>query len=107
MRAYFHPLPYNSIYNKTCTANAYWHYSWTAISRGAVAKGLSNTIDDEVVTNVISRYSYGVAYAARFDPRIHVEEDRYTCPYMKIDKAKNQVQWYLRRVRRTLFQHQH
>ena len=73
--------------------------SWTAISRGAVAKGLSNAVEDEIVTNVIAKYSYGVVYMTPFDPTQHLEQDRYWCPYENIPLAKNQLRWYLRKVR--------
>jgi hypothetical protein len=73
--------------------------SWTAISRGAVAKGLCNTVEDEIVTNVIAKYSYGILYNTPFDPAQHLDQDRYLCPYENIPKARNQVRWYLRKVR--------
>jgi hypothetical protein len=75
--------------------------SWSAISRGAVAKGLSNAVEDEIVTNVISKYSYGIAYSAVFDAKIHSIEDKYFCPIELVDKAAGQLRWYLKRVRLT------
>jgi len=72
--------------------------SWTVISRGAVVKGRSSDVDEEIVTNVISRFSYGVVYNEPFNPAIHAREDRFVCPYENRPKARNQMRWYLRRV---------
>jgi hypothetical protein len=56
-------------------------------------------VEDEIVTNVIAKYSYGILYNTPFDPAQHLDQDRYLCPYENIPKARNQVRWYLRKVR--------
>ena len=71
---------------------------WSAISRGAVAKGLSTAIEDEIVTNAIAKYSYGICYNAPFNPKKHLDQDKYFCPIEQKEKASNQVTWYLKRV---------
>lgn len=71
---------------------------WGAISRGAVIKGLSTSVEDETVTNFISKLSYGVKHSTIFNHSEHTFRDRYHCPVKKIDMAKDQFTWYLKRV---------
>ncbi|RDW67510.1 hypothetical protein BP6252_08906 [Coleophoma cylindrospora] len=66
--------------------------SWSAISRGAVYKGLSNTAEEEAVTNHVSKFSYGVQYAAIFDASKHQSEDKYLCKFTGRMLARNQLQ---------------
>jgi len=71
--------------------------AWGAISRGAVIKGLSTSVEDETVTNFISKLSYGVKHSTLFNHSEHSFRDRYHCPVKKIDMAKDQFTWYLKR----------
>ncbi|KAH0537660.1 hypothetical protein FGG08_005573 [Glutinoglossum americanum] len=59
------------------------HKAWTAVSRGAVLRGLTEGVD-ETITNFISNYHYGVA----FDIFCDVEQ---------VYKARDQMKWYLHR----------
>lgn len=72
--------------------------SWSAISRGAVRKGFNVSVEDEIVVNAISKYSYGTAYNTLWDPTRHSKEDKYFCEFELRDRATNQLQWYLKRV---------
>jgi hypothetical protein len=75
---------------------------WSAISRGAVIKGLSKGVEEETVTNCVAKFSYGVVYnSTHFDPAVHRIEDRYWDGFHSRYQAKDQMQWYLRRVRVT------
>lgn len=70
------------------------------ISRGAVIKGLSNSVQEETVVNFVSKLSYGVKYAARFDPSKHLQEDKFMDNLTGCDMARDQFKWYLKRVSR-------
>lgn len=72
--------------------------SWSAISRGAVRKGFNVSVEDEIVVNAISKYSYGTPYTTPWDPARHFEEDKYYCDFELRHRATNQLQWYLKRV---------
>lgn len=76
---------------------------WSAISRGAVLKGLTTSVEDETVTNHIAKFSYGVVYNTEFDPAIHHIADKYLDPISNKYSARSQVQWYLRRVSPAFF----
>lgn len=71
---------------------------WGVISRGAVIKGLSNSIETDTVTNYISKQSYGVLHNAFFNPAEHSEKDKYKCEYRGVYMARDQFTWYLKRV---------
>lgn len=68
------------------------------ISRGAVIKGLSTSVQQETVVNFVSKLSYGIKYSARFDPSKHWPEDKFTDTLTGYDMAKDQFKWYLKRV---------
>jgi hypothetical protein len=73
---------------------------WSAISRGAVIKGLSVGVEEETVTNCVAKFSYGVLYdSTNFDPAVHRIEDKYWDEFNGRYGAQNQIQWYLKRVR--------
>ena len=64
-----------------------------------MAKGKSNSLEDEVVTNCITRYSYGFKSELPFEDHKHLREDRIWCPYRCRFDATNQMLWYLKKVR--------
>jgi len=71
--------------------------AWSAVSRGAVVKGLSKGLIDDAVVNFISKYNYGIIHMTEFDDSVHDTRDRWLCPFELTFMAKNQIQWYLRR----------
>ncbi|PVH75767.1 actin-like ATPase domain-containing protein [Cadophora sp. DSE1049] len=71
--------------------------AWGVISRGAVIKGLSNSVETETVTNFISKLSYGVLHNSRFNPSIHLSADRFKSRLTGEILAREQFTWYLKR----------
>lgn len=75
--------------------------SWTAICRGAVLSVISDAVS---VTSRVSRASYGITFAAKFDPdKGHLEKDKRFCTRECHYKAVDQMQWFLTRVRLETF----
>jgi hypothetical protein len=70
-------------------------YSWAAICRGAVLKGLGN----EVVVNHITKYHYGISYSPYFREGKHQENDKYIDEVENVPRARNQMTWFLNKVR--------
>jgi len=73
-------------------------FRWTAISRGAVIKAMSDGQAGVKVTTRISRRNYGVKRRELFNPSLHLQIDRTYCPLRMEYQAKNQMIWYLRKV---------
>ena len=73
-------------------------FRWTAISRGAVIKAMSEGQAGVKVTSRISRRNYGVKRRELFDPSLHLQIDRVYCPLRMEYQAKNQMIWYLQKV---------
>jgi len=48
----------------------------------------------------VSRASYGITFSTKFDAEKHLEKDKIFCPRECYDKAMNQMEWFLKRVRR-------
>lgn len=80
----------------------------SAICRGAVYKGfldgmeIPEPIARELpvqVTSTIARASYGMKYRIRFDESKHSEEDKVWSTDELEWKAKNQMKWFVRKVR--------
>jgi hypothetical protein len=72
---------------------------WTAICRGAVLKALTNSnMPGVTVESRISRHSYGILCSPRFVEGMHRDEDRYYDPIDARDRARDQMEWYLRKV---------
>ncbi|GKT84531.1 LOW QUALITY PROTEIN: hsp70 family chaperone [Colletotrichum tofieldiae] len=85
----------------------------TAICRGAVYKGFldglgvsegaltqpnGRIIEAPIkVTSTVSRASYGVNYRTKFDKKLHIAEDKEWDADEGMWKAKNQMEWYLKR----------
>ena len=82
----------------------------TAICRGAVFKGFLQLMEDGTsnpeqastapitVTSTISRASFGTVYNVRLDKEKHHREDKVWDELQGIWKARNQMQWFLKRV---------
>ena len=43
-------------------------------------------------------------YSTKFNSEKHREEDKFLCPYTLEEKARDQVKWYLCRVRTFLLE---
>lgn len=71
--------------------------AWGVISRGAVIKGLSNSVETETVTNFISKLSYGVLHNSRFNSSIHLSADRFQHGLTGEMMVRDQFTWYLKR----------
>lgn len=78
---------------------------WSSICRGATLWGLEHsqltaTINDNpTVTSRLSRYSYGIVMTPLYDPYKHLVQDRF---YDKVEgtaRARDQMDWFLKRVR--------
>ena len=70
--------------------------AWTAICRGAVTVAVSRPM----ITSRVSRLNYGTSYSTPFIEGVHEEEDRYRDDLECCDKAGNQMEWYVVKVRR-------
>ncbi|KAK4159913.1 hypothetical protein QBC43DRAFT_326330 [Cladorrhinum sp. PSN259] len=74
---------------------------WTAVCRGAVIHALitggCSASPAVQVSTRISRANYGIARSTPFIPGTHHQDDRYTCPYEGIEKARGQMKWYVLR----------
>ncbi|QPC75339.1 hypothetical protein HYE68_006091 [Fusarium pseudograminearum] len=72
---------------------------WTAICRGAVARGLMRHNPSSglgmAVTSRVARMSYGIRYNAYFVQGKHKKKDRVWCSKRNSWMAKNQMQWFL------------
>lgn len=51
-----------------------------------------------LINTRLSRWNYGISFNEPFDETKHSPEDKYFCPYGKIDKARNQVMWLVKKV---------
>ncbi len=72
---------------------------WTAICRGAVFKALTNSsLPGTIVQSRISRCNYGTRYQTDFNPRVHLDCDKYIDHVSGRPKARRQIEWYLKRV---------
>lgn len=79
-------------------------FSWSAICRGAVLKGLTqvrsrNQAAVSVAVEVearISRASYGTLFNAMpFDPNMHDAADRCFCEVAQVFQAAEQTTWFV------------
>lgn len=71
-------------------------YSWSAVARGAVCKGLEGD-DDKAVTNRKCRRHYGTACTQAFDKEKHNECDSFICQFEGSKRARGQMSWLLKR----------
>ena len=78
---------------------------WSSICRGATLWGLEHSEltaavnDNPTITSRLSRYSYGIVVSVPYDPSKHLVQDRFHDAVEGIDRAANQMQWFLKRVR--------
>lgn len=70
-------------------------HSWTAVSRGAVLRGLEGSM----VVSRRSRWHYGTSYATVFDEAKHPIEDRYWSPLWERWMVSDRMQWHIAKVR--------
>jgi hypothetical protein len=54
----------------------------------------------KTVSTRLARYSYGVAIAPLFDPKVHLMEDRILDESEGVFRANDQMKWLLKRVNR-------
>ncbi|THY31437.1 actin-like ATPase domain-containing protein [Aureobasidium pullulans] len=66
-------------------------YAWTAVVRGAVIRGL----DDSMVSSRRSRLHYGTSYATVFDETKHDQADRYWSPLWERWMVSDRMQWHI------------
>jgi hypothetical protein len=71
--------------------------AWSAVCRGAVQRGATG--GGEIVCNHISKYSYGVTHLEDWDPKRYLQVDKIFDDRLQSDQAKNQMRWYLKKVR--------
>ncbi|KAH3949858.1 hypothetical protein HBH53_083220 [Parastagonospora nodorum] len=69
-------------------------YAWSAVVRGAAAKGLEGD-GRAPIKNRKCRRHYGTNYAPVFEPGKHKEADAYICSYTGIKRASSQIRWIL------------
>lgn len=69
-------------------------YAWTAVVRGAVLRGL----DDSMVLSRRSRFHYGTSYATVFDESKHSTADRYWSPLWERWMVSDRMQWHIAKV---------
>ncbi|CAG5141087.1 uncharacterized protein ALTATR162_LOCUS861 [Alternaria atra] len=69
-------------------------YAWSAVVRGAAAKGLEGAKKNMIKTRKCRRH-YGTDYCARFSARQHKEADSYIDCYDGIKSVQNQMRWLL------------
>ncbi|KAH7093078.1 hypothetical protein FB567DRAFT_487211 [Paraphoma chrysanthemicola] len=71
-------------------------YAWSAVVRGAAAKGLE--IDnDALVKNRKCRRHYGTAATHIFVAGVHPQSDLYTCPFTGDKRADNCMEWLIQK----------
>lgn len=69
---------------------------WSAIVRGAAAKGLEAD-DSGAIRSRICRRHYGTACNSQFQPRQHEEIDAFVCPFTGLKRARNQMDWIIKK----------
>jgi hypothetical protein len=74
-------------------------YAWTAVVRGAVIRGL----DDTMVSSRRSRLHYGTSYATVYDETKHDIADRYWSPLWERWMVSDRMQWHISKVLVPLF----
>ncbi|OAL42715.1 Hsp70 family protein [Pyrenochaeta sp. DS3sAY3a] len=69
-------------------------YAWSAIVRGAAAKGLEED-KHQPIRNRKCRRHYGTACSRVFISGKHREVDSFICPFEKVKMAGGQIAWHL------------
>src|SRR5690242_15374046 len=67
--------------------------SWSAVSRGALLRGL----DLAMVDRRITRYHFGIPIGREFRVGIDSEDDSYICPF-KGKMARGYIKWCVSKV---------
>lgn len=75
---------------------AYIHHRWSAVARGAAAKGLEGGING-VVSNRKCRRYYGTKCNPIFVDRKHKKEDAFISEYDGFKRARHQMDWLLKK----------
>ncbi|KAF2130413.1 Hsp70 family protein [Dothidotthia symphoricarpi CBS 119687] len=70
-------------------------YAWSAVVRGAAAKGLEGDGRAPIKNRKCRRF-YGTAFSALFDPNLHDEADAFVDKYDGMMRARNRVEWLLK-----------
>lgn len=81
-------------------------YSWTAVCRGAVIRGLeqSDGTTESAICSRIARASYGTTHnIVPWSEKEHNIQDREWCPIEKKYMAADQISWFLRIVSHQYF----
>jgi hypothetical protein len=71
-------------------------YAWSAVVRGAAAKGLEGD-GRSSIRNRKCRRHYGTGCVESFIHGLHREIDSFKCPYSGLKMARNQMNWHLKR----------
>lgn len=74
--------------------NSHNFHRWSAVARGAVAKGLEG--ETKVVAARKNRRHYGIITRRDFKDGTHKEEDATCCAYTGVKRALNQMNWLLK-----------
>ena len=74
--------------------------SWSVVCRGAVHRGVQG--GDQIVTNHISKFSYGVIYQCSWQDGKFLLADKWFDDRRQSWAAVNQMNWYLKKVSRSL-----
>lgn len=71
------------------------NHRWSAVARGAVAKGLESD-DSRVVAKRKNRRHYGTSVRRDFVKGMHMEKDAFICQYTGVKRARHQMNWLLK-----------
>jgi molecular chaperone DnaK (HSP70) len=69
-------------------------YAWSAVVRGAAAKGLEED-GYQIIRNRKCRRYYGTGCVKTFIRGKHREADSFICPFRGVKKADGQISWHL------------
>ncbi|KAF1969591.1 hypothetical protein BU23DRAFT_591586 [Bimuria novae-zelandiae CBS 107.79] len=71
-------------------------YSWSAIVRGAAAKGLEGD-GSAAIRSRICRRHYGTNCSVIFQAGEHLESDAFICSFSGLKRAHNQMDWIIKK----------
>ncbi|KAL1801372.1 hypothetical protein ACET3X_001714 [Alternaria dauci] len=69
-------------------------YAWSAVARGAAAKGLEDEKKGAIMIRKCRKY-YGTNFSPLFQAGKHKEADSYICPFDGTKRASCQMEWLL------------
>jgi hypothetical protein len=72
------------------------HSRWSAVVRGAAAKGLEGD-GRAPIKNRKCRRNYGMSVHVAFEAGKHRESDSYACPFTGEKRATDQMSWLLKK----------